>query len=361
MSQEPIVIVGAGILGLTTALTLAENLPQAQITVVAEWGPHNPQMNASMTNSNEYTSPWAGAHFRPFPSASKKDQEEMQMTRVTMNHFRHVAETNPESSIQFCDGVEYLQSPSELYKSCAPGYCEGMSNFTKLDDKREFCGFKYDTWVVNPPVYLQYLYRKLLIEHHVNFLCVKLTSLAEVNNYVSGRPIVVNCSGSGLRYYGGVDPKYIPVRGQTLLINPPRDCPYVNQTVTYQLGDGSWIFIIPRPLNGGFILGGTKQVGDTYLGVRQRDTEHLMKLGKQYFPGLMKTDARSGQSYFDVMRINVGLRPGRCGGLNTELEKHNGQYVVNNYGAGGMGYELSYGSSLKVLSTVNDLLNKSKL
>ncbi|KAI3405532.2 hypothetical protein KGF56_001550 [Candida oxycetoniae] len=361
MSSKHIVVVGAGILGLTTALTLCESLSSDyQITVIARWGPHNPTMDASLTMSNEYTSPWAGAHFRPFPSATQKDYFEMKMTRETMKYFKKVSQTNPESSIRFVQGIEYLQNPSDLYKNCAPGYCEEMSNFAQFSDPRGFLGVKYDTWIVNSAIYLQYLYRKLLVEHSVKFITAELNSLQDINKFVFGRPIIVNCSGTGLNYYGGNDPKYIPVRGQTLLINPPKECPYMDKTITYQLADGSWIFVIPRPLNGGIILGGTKQVGDTCLKIRESDSKHLLQLGKKYFPDLMKATP-SGEKYFDIIRINVGLRPMRRGGLKVDLEKHNGQFVVNNYGAGGMGYELSYGSSLKVLELVNSAITKSKL
>lgn len=374
-----IVVVGAGVLGLTAALTLVENLPPSttQISVIAEWGPHLPSMNTSLTTSNEYVSPWAGAHFRPFPSATEKEFEELKLTRKTLQYFQKLASDHPESSVKFVKGVEYLEDPSELYKTCARGYTENLQNFKKLGvDERGFLGFEYDTWVVSPPMYLQYLYRKLQTKYGVKFITLKLDSLQQINILFSEkpkRPIIVNCTGKGLQYSGGTDPAYEPIRGQTLLINPPPDCPYLNKTITYQLADKSWIFTIHRPLYGGVILGGTKQVGDTFLGIREEDTKHLFKLGERYFPSLMKLEARNGkedninkesrngEKYFDVMKVNVALRPARRGGLRIEREKINGQNVIHNYGAGGMGYELSYGASLKVYSLVEEILNESKL
>ena len=61
MIEKPhIVIAGAGILGLTTAWVIAENLSASntpyEITIVAEYGPHSPTMNANLTNLAKYTS-----------------------------------------------------------------------------------------------------------------------------------------------------------------------------------------------------------------------------------------------------------------------------------------------------------------
>ncbi|KAI5955235.1 hypothetical protein KGF54_001796 [Candida jiufengensis] len=358
MAPQQIVIAGAGVLGLTSALTISEKLKDAkidhQLTIIAQYSPHNPEMNDTLTTYNEYTSPWAGAHFRPFPSKNKKEEEEMIMTRETAKHFKYLADNYKESAIKYIKGVEFIENPDEYYKDIKYGYKEGMSNFKTLDTKKGFLGFEYDTWVINPTLYLQYLYFKLLIEYKVKFIQQKLNSLKEINSIVPGNPIIINCTGTGLQYNGGVDPNSFPIRGQTLLLNPGPSYKS-DKTVTIQLKDGSWIFTIPRPYNGGVILGGTKQLNDTFLGIREEDTQHLEKLGSQYFPELMKIN-KDGEPYFDIIRINVGLRPARKGGLNNEVEKFGDNVVINNYGAGGMGYELSYGASLKTYDNLVSIL-----
>ncbi|KAG5418685.1 hypothetical protein I9W82_003403 [Candida metapsilosis] len=355
-----IVIVGAGILGLTTALTLSEKLTdEHEIYVIGEYGPHDSRLNITMSNFHEYTSPWAGAHFRPFPSATEQDRKEMKMTRETLQYFAEVASAHPESSIQFVDGIEVLEDPNDLYRAISYGYKEGMSNFTNMNDQEGRLVCKYKTWIVNTIVYLQYIYRQLVIKD-VKFIQARLKSLKEVASMFTSHPVIINCSGTGLQWDTGYDPQCYPIRGQTLLIKPPRSFE-LDKTITYQLADGSWIFTIPRPFNGGVILGGTKQANDSYLGVRQEDTDHLIKLGNKYFPDLKKTNPVTGESYFDIERVNVGLRPARVGGINTSVEFHDGYSVLNNYGAGGMGYELSYGASLQVYKNLIELLNKSKL
>ncbi|EMG48231.1 D-amino acid oxidase, putative (Fad-dependent oxidoreductase, putative) [Candida maltosa Xu316] len=285
---QHIVIAGSGILGLTTAWTLAENLSPAQnikITVIGEYGPHCSNMNISMTSSNKYTSPWAGAHFRPFPSKSATEYSEMKLTRSTLAKFKEISQLFPESTIRFVKGIEVLESPDEYYRNVKPGWKEGIDGFKVTRNGNGGDGVmeaEYETWILNAPMYLQFIYRKLLIEYNVNFMKFRLKSLDQINDLFQENPVViVNCTGTGLQYRGGYDPECYPIRGQTLLINPPKDCPYMDKTITYQLKDGSWSFVIPRPLNGGVILGGMKQVGDSFLGINEEDTEKLVEMQQE--------------------------------------------------------------------------------
>lgn len=50
-----------------------------------------------------------------------------------------------------------------------------------------------------------------------------------------------------------------------------------------------------------------------------------------------------GIEALDVIRHGVGLRPVREKGTRIEKEKIGGIWVVHNYGAGGAGYQSSYG------------------
>jgi D-amino-acid oxidase len=54
-TPEHITILGAGVIGLTSALVLAHTYPSAKITVVAKHFPGD--------RSIDYTSPWAGANW----------------------------------------------------------------------------------------------------------------------------------------------------------------------------------------------------------------------------------------------------------------------------------------------------------
>lgn len=359
-NSTEIVIVGAGVVGLSTALAISENLPsRRRITIIADHFPDD------AIYEPEYTSPWAGAHFRPFPSKNEQEAREFKLTRITQSYFKELAKTNPESSIKFVKGIEYFEEPDSFYRNISKGYREGIDNFEVLEKDQLPDGVKigtsYDTWVLNAPMYIQFLQRKLRFEYDIKFLKKRINSLKEVNKYVKKNPIIINCSGRGLKYEGGYDEDSFPIRGQTLLINPPTENPYTEETITHQLSDGLWTFCINRPLNGGTIIGGTKQVNDFTDVPKDEDTKELISRGSKLFPELMKID-ENGKKYFDIVRINVGFRPARKNGLNLTIEKHAENIVINAYGAGGMGYELSYGIGFTVnLNLANILLSKSKL
>lgn len=126
----------------------------------------------------------------------------------------------------------------------------------------------------------------------------------------------------------------IVCEGQTCLVRNP-----VEETITRQNEDGSWSFCIPRPLDGGTIIGGTKEPGDWNPNPLPETRERLLANAKKWFPF---TPESGGQ--FDIIRDVVGRRPAREGGMRIEVEKLNdGKRVVHAYGAGGRGFELSRG------------------
>lgn len=357
LTMTEVIIVGAGILGLSSAFAIAENHQRPiAITVVAE---HNPESTPYLPF---YTSPWAGAHFRPFPSKNTAELKDYPLSRVTLARFKKLARTNPESSIQFVKGVEYFGAPDHFYQNLTEGYREEIDGFRVLS-KAELpsgaqMGTEYDTYVVNLPHYLTFLYRKLKFHYDVRFVTARLTSLSEALRYAKTKtPVVVNCTGMGLQWTGGYDPACFPIRGQTLLINPPTGNKFENTTVTHQLATNEWTFCIPRPLDGGMILGGTKQPHETDAAPRPADTQALITRGSELFPELMKRNEK-GEKYFDIVRVNVGFRPARDGGLNLSVENHNGINVINAYGAGGSGYEFSYGVGARVYQLLIGLKSK---
>lgn len=353
-----IVIVGAGVLGLSTAFAISENyeFPHT-ITIVAE---HDPE---STPYSPKYTSPWAGAHFRPFPSKNAAELRDYPLSRVTLERFKRLARTNPEASVRFVKAVEYFGAPDQFYSGITEGYKEGIDNFRLLDrselPKDALMGTEYNSYVINSPHYLRFLYHKLKFQYDVKFVNAKLDKLLDATNYATlDNCVVVNCTGMGLLWNGGYDPTSFPIRGQTLLVNAPTGCKLENYTITHQLKLNEWTFCIPRPLDGGIILGGTKQPHAIDVAPREDDTRALLERGALMFPELMKTNA-NGEKYFDVVKVNVGFRPARTDGMNFSVENHGHTTVINAYGAGGSGYEFSYGIGYKVYEMLRG--TKSKL
>lgn len=350
MSQD-IVIVGAGVIGLTCAWILSEN--DYKVKIIASNFP------STFNDDIDYTSPWAGAHFRPFPSTNKGDLKDYPLTRVTFDKLKQLSIKFPESSIKFMKGIDYIEANEWQYKNLSPGYAEGLSNFkiivnSKLPPNVKF-GAKYDSWCLNSPLYLQFLERRLKMYFGVEFIRTILVSLEEVSQKFPNS-IIINCSGMGLDFNGSYDPDCFRVRGQTLLIRPPKDCMYKNVTVSYRLADNKYSFVIPRPFDGGIIVGGTRQPGNLKSDPDIDDKNELVSNALERFPELAVNI--NGKKTLDIKKIDVGFRPMRKGGIRLEREVIKNTKIIHCYGFGSSGFEMSWGAAELVLGLIKNVPSK---
>ncbi|KAJ5098260.1 D-amino-acid oxidase [Penicillium argentinense] len=325
--SETIVVIGAGVIGLSTALYIQQYLsPSQSVLLVARDFPSHESIN--------YTSPWAGAHYRPVPGSSPQALREADQAKRTYNYFKRVAADEPAAGVKLIQGIEHLEAPSAEYLDSQGmrklhAHLDGLRYLTKDEVP---AGVKwsvtYGTWVVNSPVYCAHMLRKFILKGGQ----MKQYTLADVREAFSVTPkvrTVVNCSGLGFE-----DPKSFIIRGQTCLVRNP-----VSATITRQNADGTWSFCIPRPLDGGTIIGGTKQPNDWDPNPSSETRARLLANASKWFPFTLES---GGQ--FDVIRDIVGRRPARKGGMRIEVEKlADGKSIVHAYGAGGRGFEISWG------------------
>ena len=128
--------------------------------------------------------------------------------------------------------------------------------------------------------------------------------------------------------------------GQTCLVANSCD-----RTITQQYADGTWSYVIPRPLQGGTIVGGTRQPSDWNPKPSASVRAELLKKAAEMYPAILNNEGK-----FEVIRDIVGWRPAREGGLRLEVETLPGnRKVIHAYGAGGRGFELSWGIAEEVL------------
>ncbi|KAG0674186.1 hypothetical protein C6P40_002397 [Pichia californica] len=356
--SEPIVIVGAGVIGISTAYRIAQLDPYAKIIIISKDFPNTGLL------SPYYTSSKAGAHFRPFPSKSKEEFRDSKFTHETYKQFQKLAVEHPETSIKVMKGIDYIEFENPLYESLSKGYTEVVKDF-KIIPKNELplkvkFGASYKTFCVNPHVYMNFMLDSLNMHQKIELVHKEIYSLKQVANMYPNS-IIVNCTGNGLLFDGSHDSKCYSIRGQTLLVRPPLEylSEFENQTITYQLANGEWCFNIPRPLNGGIIIGGTKNTKSFKDTPIEEETQSLINNAKIRFPNLF--NPKTGK--LDILRINVGFRPAREGGVRSEKEiitNDDGSKVtiVHCYGFGGCGIEMSWGAAIKTAGFVMSSINK---
>ncbi|TWU76009.1 hypothetical protein ED733_007135 [Metarhizium rileyi] len=374
MSQTPtIIIIGAGVIGLSTALTLQQTLKetpsigQLEIVLVAcEWPGSIP--GVPHQHSVDYASMWAGAHVRPIPAVTPQLQKEAQWLKKTVWEFDRLAAEEPTCGVTRTVGVEYLEAPDAGYQQQDE---TSFANETGLSGYRKYAkselpdgtavGYEYETFCIHPPMYCEALLRKFVLDRGKT-LQKDLRGEWEAFSLVENPVLVINASGTG---FG--DPNCFPTRGQTVVTGLVD----VRRTVTKQNRDGTWSFLIPRFFNGGTIVGGTKEPGDwrstPCISTRQKLLEEGLIL-EPLSHGDGKKASRKAMSQVAVISDVVGRRPTRRGGMRIEVEEkmvpqHMGEdvsrSVIHAYGAGGRGYEISWGVAKEVVALALPLLSKA--
>ncbi|KAI1176953.1 D-amino-acid oxidase [Nemania sp. FL0916] len=348
-----IVIVGGGVSGLTSALVLAGH-PEYRITVVGEDFPGD--------ESPLFTSPMAGANYLPVsPDGSKEKQYE----KDTYAYFENLAASAPESGLAdaiLWNRLNDIQNSARDWawkelSSERPWLADVVPGFRALD-KHELPsgidnGTTFKTFCINVPVYLEYLYKRVLDAGVVT----KRVSLRHINEAVdlhsdgSKADVVINCTGIRAAKIGGVaDSKVYSARGQLCVVKNRSS--FMVMTSGTDDGDSEPFYVQPRP-NGPTIIGGSYQKGDWNTEVDMDLAQRIMRRAVAICPEL--TDGQ-GPEALEVVRHTVGLRPAREGGVRIERELIDGIWVVHNYGHGGYGYQSSFGCSKAVEALVQEVL-----
>lgn len=170
----------------------------------------------------------------------------------------------------------------------------------------------------------------------------KVNSLEELSDSYD---IIVNCSGLGSKTLVG-DTQMYPVRGQIIKMEAPWLQHFTRD------GDGK-TYIYPGIHS--VTVGGTRQEGDWQLQVDKGDTESILERCIRLEPSLSKAK---------VLSEWVGLRPGRRNlRVEWELVQLQGRRVpvIHNYGHGGCGVTLAWGTALDAAGLVRQCLQEMPL
>ena len=351
--EEAIIVIGAGVLGLTTANILKQRFPKKQIVIVAAEFPSDANPSA------DYASMWAGAHYRPIPTSSPQLRAESELGRRTFEVMRDIASNEPGAGVELMQGLEFLETPPDAYRDLQAGQIfAGSNDAFRLLETNELLpgstwGCEYQTYCLNVPIYCCWLLSRFIgrggrvIKHRLRDAAAAF-EIAHQERLGRVRTLV-NCSGRNF----DADSRVSFIRGQTCLVRQQ-----YNRTITKQNSDGTWFALIPRPLNGGTIVGVSKEPGDVETRPRNETRERMLREAVELFPDFVER-----YEDFDIVCDNVGRRPWREGGTRMEVEYlpvGTGR-IVHGYGVGGRGYELSWGIAEELTALVTGEVTESKL
>ncbi|KAI1450411.1 FAD dependent oxidoreductase [Annulohypoxylon stygium] len=355
-----IVVVGAGVSGLTSAFLLSKQKDNV-ITVVAKHMPGDYDI--------EYASPWAGANVLPMSTAKNSSWE-----RRTWPEIKKLAAEVPEAGIHLLKSRVYRRekdmeavrkggySFDALFEE-NPWYKDLFDDFREVSKdelpKGMASGCEFTSACINTMLYMPWLvgqcrkngvvFRRGYIKH--------IAEAAGLSHTGAKADVVVNTTGLMASRLGGVmDSKVVPVRGQVVVVR--NVAPYmVTKSGTDDAAD-ELCYIMMRAAGGGTILGGTYSKGHWESQPDPNIATRIMRRAVDMMPEL--TDGK-GIEALDVIRHGVGLRPWREGGVRIEKENIEGTWVVHNYGHAGWGYQGSYGCAMDVVALVDEVLSRPKL
>lgn len=298
-----VIVVGAGVVGLTCAVRLLE--AGHRVDVVARDLPL------------ETTSAVAAALWYPYLALP---QDRVTGWAATSYAVLEELARDERTGVRMLAGTELLRevAPDPWWRSAVPGLDRETALPPGYAD-----GWTFVSPVVDMPVLLRWLVARVA-GLGGTLTRMNLSALPEDGS------LVVNATGLGARHFGA-DPTVVPVRGQVVVVE--------------QVGIDRWTldgagltYVVPRTHE--VVLGGTDVEGEWSRTPDPAVAEQVVRRATALVPEL--EGAR-------VLRHKVGLRPARP---TVRLERVGD--VVHCYGHGGAGVTLSWGCAAEVAGMVHD-------
>ncbi|KAM9006341.1 D-aspartate oxidase isoform 2-T2 [Sarcophilus harrisii] len=334
MEMTRVAVIGAGVIGLSTAVCISESIPQCSIDVISDKFTPNT------------TSDVAAGMLIPHAYPDTPVYLQKQWFQETFDRLFGI--TNSSEAI---DAGIHLVSGWQIYRSIPPqerpfwaDIVLGFRRMTESELKKfpqHVFGQTFTTMKCEGLSYLQWLEKRLRKSGgHIHIR--KVEDLWEL---YGSYDIVVNCSGLGSRELVG-DLELFPVRGQVLKVQAP--------WVKHFIRDGDGLtYIYPGAFN--VTLGGTRQKDDWNLSPDPQNSREILNRCWALEPSL--------QGAWDI-KEKVGLRPSRPGvRLQKEILTQNGHQlpVVHNYGHGAGGFSVHWGTALQAVQLIKELITTLRI
>lgn len=308
-----VVVLGAGVIGLTSALTLEEAGHDVQVIAGAK--------GAATTSAA------AGAIWYPFRVGPP--EKASLWAGATRRWLTDLANRTPEAGVDVLSRLE-LASTDERpwWADATPGLRKVESTpANPLPNGAKF-GWRFDAPRCDPPVFLAWL------EHQLQ-KPIQLRRVDSLSNLFAETSAdhIINCTGLGARALTN-DRELQAIYGQTVIVAPGR------LDLAHCLGDerdeSRMFYAIPRRSE--VVLGGCAE---------HCPDERPTTTTRAMTDSILSRAASMGLEPGSVLRESAGLRPFRP---TVRLERDPADpRIIHNYGHGGSGYTLCRGCAEDVI------------
>ncbi|CAF0893123.1 unnamed protein product [Rotaria sordida] len=334
-----ITIIGAGIIGLTTACTLLKEYSlndNIQLIIISEkfspnttsdisagyWEPYEFEfMDERILRWASYT---YNIFLSEFFSIKAAQAGIMKMSAYTLQGFNGQNKDKNILKPQFSTLVRHFRMLDEY-------------EIEMFDYLKPTSGYVISTIAIEVRYYLRELRRFLVQDSRVKFIKKKIHSFNELMNKTD---VIINCTGLGSRQLTN-DQTVRSARGQIIRIHAP----WIKSVYNFDTDEGE-AYIIPQ--SNSIVLGGTFQINNWNTSTIESDTKKILRMCSKCLPALKQ---------IHYGKVQVGLRPYRDNGVRLEYEKTiDGINIVHCYGHSNSGIILSWGCAKDVVEIIKKLL-----
>ncbi|MFH8478630.1 FAD-dependent oxidoreductase [Streptomyces sp. NPDC018055] len=294
-----VIVVGGGVIGLTTAVTLAERGLRVRV-----W---------SRDPAGATTSAVAGALWWPY--RIEPAERVGAWSLETLAVYEELAAGAGGSGVRLVAGVH----GGERFAALGPWAAE-LKGAVEVAE-----GLRVVLPLLDMPVHLAWLEGRLTAAGGA----VERRAVAGFEEAAASAPVVVNCTGLGARELVP-DARVRAVRGQLVVVENPGIEEWFTEA---DQASAATTYFFPQPA--GLVLGGTAEADDERREPDAGTAREIVARCARVRPEI--AGAR-------VLGHRVGLRPAREAGVRIEAEPlPGGGLLVHNYGHGGAGVTVAWG------------------
>ncbi|RPK55553.1 D-amino acid dehydrogenase small subunit [Streptomyces sp. ADI96-02] len=294
-----VIVVGGGVIGLTTAVTLAERGLRVRV-----W---------SRDPAGATTSAVAGALWWPY--RIEPAERVGGWALETLAVYEELAAAPERTGVRLAAGVH----GGERLAALGP-WAAGLTGAAEVPE-----GLRVVLPLLDMPVHLAWLERRLAAAGGA----VERRAVAGFGEAGASAAVVVNCTGLGARELVP-DAGVRPVRGQLVVVENPGVEEWFTEA---DASSAATTYFFPQP--GRLVLGGTAEADDERPEGDAGTAREIVARCARVRPEI--AGAR-------VLGHRVGLRPTREAGVRIEAEPlPGGGLLVHNYGHGGAGVTVAWG------------------
>ncbi|WP_434744198.1 FAD-dependent oxidoreductase [Streptomyces sp. A-14] len=294
-----VIVVGGGVVGLTTAVTLAERGLRVRV-----W---------SRDPVGATTSAVAGALWWPYRIEPAERVGDWSLETLAV--YEELAGAPEETGVRRVAGLHGGERLAAL-----GDWAAGLKDAVEVPE-----GLRVTLPLLDMPSHLEWLERRLVAAGGA----VERRAVTGFGEAAAVGPVVVNCTGLGARELVP-DAGVRPVRGQLVAVENPGIEEWYTQA---DPASAATTYFFPQP--GRLVLGGTAEADDPRTEPDPDTAREIVARCARVRPEI--ADAR-------VLGHRVGLRPAREAGVRIEAETlRGGGLLVHNYGHGGAGVTVAWG------------------